>query len=105
MPNIESSLIAPSSNDSMLALLVDRDDETRGMYAAFLRAAAWKVEQASDGREALAKAISLRPRIVVTEMRLPGISGYDLCGILRQDAITSAIPILVVTDDVYPTDV
>ena len=104
MPNIESSLIAPSRNDSMLALLVDRDDDTRGMYAEFLRASSWTVEQAADGREALAKAISLRPRIVITETRLPGINGFDLCGILRQDSITCGIPILVVTADAYPSD-
>lgn len=104
MSNIESSLTAPSRHDSMLALLVDRDDDTRGMYAEFLRAASWTVEQAADGREALAKAISLRPRVVITETRLPGINGFDLCGILRQDSITSEIPILVVTADAYPSD-
>jgi DNA-binding response OmpR family regulator len=88
----------------MLALLVDRDDDTRGKYAEYLRASAWTVEQVVDGREALAKAISLRPSIVITETRLPGISGIDLCGLLRQDSLTAGTPILMITADAYPAD-
>ncbi|MQA29985.1 MAG: response regulator [Luteitalea sp.] len=105
MPNAVNSFNVPGHAESMLALIVDRDDDTRGMYAEFLRAAAWKVEQAADGREALAKAISLRPGIVITETRLPGINGFDLCGLLRQDTVTAGTPILVVTGDAYPADV
>jgi DNA-binding response OmpR family regulator len=104
MPNAVSSIIASTSTGSMLALLVDRDDDTRRMYAEFLRTASWTVEQAADGREALAKAISLRPGIVITETRLPGISGFDLCDLLRQDNLTSGTPIVVVTGDAYPSD-
>jgi two-component system phosphate regulon response regulator PhoB len=75
------------------------------MYAQFLRMAAWVVEEASDGREALAKAISERPSVIVTETRLPGISGLDLCGLLRRDPTTAAIPIVIVTGDAFATDV
>ena len=88
-----------------LALLVDRDDDTRQMYAEFLRHGPWTIEEASDGREALAKAIARRPDIVITETRLPGINGYDLCGLLRRDAATRDIPIIVVTADAYAADV
>jgi len=89
---------------SALALLVDRDDDTRTMYAEVLRLGTWTIEEASDGREALAKAIARRPDIVITETRLPGINGYELCGLLRRDAITREIPIVVVTADAYPAD-
>jgi CheY-like chemotaxis protein len=87
-----------------LALLVDRDDDTRRMYAEILRLGTWAIEEASDGREALAKAIARQPDIVITETRLPGINGYELCGLLRRDAITREIPIVVVTADAYPAD-
>jgi CheY-like chemotaxis protein len=65
----------------------------------------WQVDEASDGREALAKAISLRPDVIVTETRLPGINGITLCSLLRQDVATSAIPVVFVTGDAYAADV
>ena len=82
-----------------LALLADRDADTRAMYAEHLRHLSYNVEAAEDGREALAKALAQLPGIIVTETRLPGISGLDLCRLLRGDTSTRAIPIVVVTAD------
>jgi DNA-binding response OmpR family regulator len=89
---------------NLRALLVDRDADTRAMYAEYLRRAHYDVEQAGDGREALAKAHSRQPAIIVTETWLPGISGFELCRLLRSDAATRAIPIIVVTSATFPTD-
>jgi CheY-like chemotaxis protein len=88
-----------------LALLIDRDPDTRRMYREYLRLAQWAAEEAGDGREALAKAIALRPDVIVTETRLPGMSGYDLCAILRCDVATRATPIVVVTADAFEPDI
>jgi two-component system, cell cycle response regulator DivK len=87
------------------ALLVEPDTDTRGLFAQVLRRSACDVEEAEDGREALAKALSSQPDVIVTEARLPGMSGYDLCRLLRRDGATRAIPIVVITGDVYPADV
>jgi len=95
---------SPSNGEHCLALLVDRDPDSRQMYAAFLRHAAYEVEQAEDGREALAKAISQRPHVIITETQLPGIDGYHLCELLRADAATHSTPIIIVTGDAYPPD-
>jgi two-component system, cell cycle response regulator DivK len=91
--------------ESTLALIVDRDQDTRNMYAEYLKLGNWRVDEAGDGREALAKAIAFRPDIIVTETRLPGIDGVSLCDLLRRDLATSAIPIVFVTGDAYPADV
>jgi two-component system, cell cycle response regulator DivK len=91
-----------SRGGQCLALLVDRDRDSLQLYAECLRGAAYEVEQAEDGREALAKAISRRPHVIVTETQLPGIDGFRLCELLRADASTQATPIIVVTADVYP---
>lgn len=92
------------SAEPCLALLVDRDRDSLQMYAEYLRHAAYDVEQAEDGREALAKAISRRPHVIVTETQLPGIDGFRLCELLRADVSTHATPIIVVTGDAYPED-
>jgi CheY-like chemotaxis protein len=85
------------------ALLVDRDADTRQMYGEFLRQSFDEIEEAEDGREALAKALARVPDVIVTETRLPGITGYELCRLLRQDALTRPIPIVVVTGDAFET--
>jgi two-component system cell cycle response regulator DivK len=88
-----------------LVLLVDRDADTRQMYAEYLRRDGWQTDEASDGREALAKAIALHPEVIATETRLPGIDGYELCDLLRRDASTCATAILVVTGDAFTPEV
>jgi CheY-like chemotaxis protein len=78
-------------------LLVEAHDDTRILYGEFLRQNAWEIEEAVDGRAALAKALARPPGVVITETRLPGISGVDLCTILRTDAALALTPIVVVT--------
>ena len=86
-------------------MLVDRDDDTRQMYAEFLKQHAWEVVEAADGAEALIKALARRPSVIVTETRLPVVDGFELCQRLRQESTTASIPILVVTADAYAPDV
>jgi len=88
----------------IVALLVDRDNDTLEMYSEFLRRAGWDVDEARDGREALAKAIAGRPDVIVTATRLPGISGLDLCKVLRRDPTTARIPVLFLTGNALETD-
>ena len=71
------------------------------MYAEFLKQAACEIDEAEDGREALAKALTHHPDVIVTETRLPGMNGLELCRILRDDANTRDIPIVVVTGDAF----
>lgn len=101
-----SRLPSPVPERQRLALIVDADADTRRMYAEYLRlSSAWLVEEAADGREALAKAISQCPAVVITETRLPGMSGFDLCQLLRADALTAGISIIVVTGDALENDI
>jgi DNA-binding response OmpR family regulator len=84
-------------------LLADYDDVSRQTYRDYLAVRGLRVEEASDGREALAKAISTRPDVVVTETALSGFSGYDLCSLLRQDLATNRTPIIFLTTDAPET--
>src|SRR4029453_10953210 len=89
----------------LLALIADRDPDTRRTYVEFLRRSDYRIEQADDGRDALAKVFSQQPDIVVTETHLPGINGFDLCALLRRDTATRTIPIVLVTGDALAADV
>jgi CheY-like chemotaxis protein len=100
--------LTPASSASIslpLALLADHDADARHMYALYLERSTCRVEQAEDGREALAKAVSRQPGVIVTETRLPGISGFELSRLLRSDRLTSSIPVVIVTGDAMPRDV
>jgi CheY-like chemotaxis protein len=74
------------------------------MYAEFLAFEGWRVELAQDGREALSSAITTQPDVIIADTHLPGISGYELCARLRQEELTRAIPIIVITTDTMPAD-
>jgi DNA-binding response OmpR family regulator len=82
-----------------LVLLVDPDEDTRELYKTFLLPRRYVVEEAADGPEALAKAISDPPDIVVTETRLARIDGYSLCELLRKDCDTKGASIVVLTGE------
>ena len=83
----------------IFALLIDRDADARKMYTDYLQSSACRIDEAEDGREALAKAIALRPDVIVTETGLPGMSGFELCTLLRRDHEMRTIPIVVITGD------
>jgi CheY-like chemotaxis protein len=96
--------VAASRSPTGTALLVDGDDETRQLYADHLKRSAWAVEEATDGRDALAKALARRHDVVVTDTHLSGISGYDLCVILKRDVATRAVPVVMITGYDLPAD-
>ena len=87
-----------------VVLLVDPHEDTRNLYACYLKLEGCDVEVAADGREALAKALARRYDAIVTETRLPGIDGYQLCQVLRRDPATLTTPILFVTADARVSD-
>lgn len=95
----------PISPPHLLVLIADCDADTRHMYAEYLHFASCDSDEAEDGREALAKTLSRHPDVVITETRLPFISGYELCHLLKSDRTTATTPIIMVTGDAYPADV
>jgi CheY-like chemotaxis protein len=72
------------------------------LYSSVFGLAGCEVVEASDGRQALAKALMRPPALVVTEIRLPFLDGCSLCEILRRDRATADVPVLVVTGDLQP---
>src|SRR5258705_7366703 len=85
--------LAPSMLERVL--IVDRDPEIRSFYARCLREFISQIDEAEDGRGALVKTVVQRPGLMVTDTRLPGFSGYDLCDALRRHPATADIPIVV----------
>lgn len=80
-----------------LVLVVDDERDLRTLLEFNLRQAGYKVAQAATGAEALARARSLRPQVIVLDLNLPDVSGTDVCRLLKSDEATRQIPILMLT--------
>jgi CheY-like chemotaxis protein len=80
-----------------LVLLVDDFEDNRAMYAQFLTFSGFRVAEAANGKEALAKAAELMPDIVVMDLSLPVMDGWEATRRLKSDERTRGIPVLALT--------
>lgn len=80
---------------SMLALVIDDSMLIRHTVCRFLESRGFKVEAASDGIAALDAMKTLRPDLILTDLQMPQLSGYQLIDALKADQATADIPILV----------
>lgn len=87
-------------------LVVEDDRETRQFYSEALGRGGFQVEQAHNGHQALEKALSSPPDVILTDIAVPGLDGIELCQRLRADSRTRKIPVLAITgydDRQYPS--
>ena len=78
-------------------LVVDDEPEAVELIEFNLKQAGFDVLTASDGEEALRKAKAALPALSVLDLMLPEIDGLEVCKLLRRDAATARIPILMLT--------
>ncbi|HEU4411547.1 MAG TPA: response regulator [Polyangiaceae bacterium] len=89
---------------SALLLIVNDDAPSRYLLARYLRQGGFRVLEANDGAEALEVVARERPDLVVLDVRLPNVSGYEVGRRLRAEPETAGIGILYVSA-YYPVDV
>ena len=88
-----------------LVLVVEDDLDTRLFYTAALTGSGFRVEQAHNGHQALEKAFTTAPALILTDIAVPGMDGIELCQRLRADERTAEVPVLAITgygDRRYP---
>lgn len=77
-------------------LLVEDNDELRGLVAQRL-AGRYQVEEAREGDAGLAAARRTTPDLIVSDVMMPGMDGYELCRRLRADPVLAAVPVILLT--------
>jgi two-component system cell cycle response regulator DivK len=82
---------------STLVLLVDDYPDNRDIYVQFLTYSGLRVEEAENGHQALEKAFTLRPDVIVMDLSLPGLDGWEATRRLKQDPRTREIPVIALT--------
>lgn len=78
-------------------LLVEDDSNLREIYGARLEAEGYEIISASDGEEALALAVKERPNLIISDVMMPKISGFDMLDILRTTPETKDVKVIVMT--------
>ena len=87
----------PAQGRTFTVLVVDDDPKAVEVIAAFLPAPTYTVLRAYGGGEAIGMAQRMRPDLVLLDLMMPGVSGFDVVDALRRTPSTSQIPIVVVT--------
>ena len=78
-------------------LVVDDQRANVEMLAELLRSRGYLVDGVHDGESALRKVAEMQPDLVISDIRMPGMDGYELCQRLRGDPATELLPIVLVT--------
>jgi DNA-binding NarL/FixJ family response regulator len=79
-------------------LVVDDDQEFRGLMRAMLERAGFEVREAADGDDAIAAAQLTRPGLVLLDVHLPGISGYEVLRELHE-TVDDNLPVILVSGE------
>ena len=78
-------------------LVVEDNDLNRRLFCDVLKSQGFAVEPVADGRDALDKARSFVPNLIIMDIQLPNISGLELIETAKADKILRSIPVLAVT--------
>lgn len=87
----------------MKILVADDDPSIQELIQLSLEAHGYRVIVASTGREAILKALSERPDLIILDILMPELDGYEIMRLLKSNEETKNIPIIVLT--AYPSDV
>ena len=85
----------PSENEGALILVVERNPVVQRLERYFLEHAGFTVEFANDGLAALARALELRPKILVAEILVPKLDGLSLCRAIKSKPETKEMLVLI----------
>lgn len=88
----------------ILVLVVDDDQSMVDFLVACLKTRNYEVEVAYSGQQGCEKARMLKPELVILDLIMPGMHGFDVCQSLRQNEGLRNTKILISSSKKYPTD-
>ena len=86
-----------TNDQGPLILVVDDYEDAREMYAEYLRFCGFRVAEARNGNEALEQAFRLMPDLILMDLSLPGMDGWEATRQLKADERTRNIPVVALT--------
>lgn len=82
---------------TMRILVIDDEDSLRERVMRMLTFEGFEVQGAADGREGVELAWKDPPDLVICDLLMPGINGFGVCRVLRDDSRTVKVPVIVLT--------
>lgn len=89
---------------SRLVLVIDDDPDQRRLLERMLTSGGWRVVTAPDGEAGVARAQQDRPDIIVLDVMMPNLNGYQTCRRLKSGPVTAGIPVVICTSKDQPAD-
>ncbi len=89
--------MTPLRPQEPLVLIVEDYEDAREMYAAYLQFSGYRVAEAANGVEAVEQAQELMPDIILMDLALPKMDGWEATRLLKKDERTRDIPIVALT--------
>jgi DNA-binding response OmpR family regulator len=102
MTQMKETTPAPLSGPTILA--VDDDPAVQRVIEATLARQGFVVKTAANGEEALGILATLKPAVLILDVQMPGISGYDLCHLVKREVRLKDIPVIFLTMRSNPED-
>jgi len=90
--------------DEALILIVDDVDLNRSLISEFLKESPFKIFEAKDGEEALQIAKEKIPNLILMDIKMPKMNGYEAAGLIKNDNQLNHIPIIALTGSVMKQD-
>lgn len=94
-PATRTKNTAPPGQQHPLVLVVDDYQDAREMLAQYLEYCGYRVVQAADGQAAITRAAELTPSVILMDLSLPVMDGWEATRRLKHDPRTRAIPVVV----------
>ena len=85
-------------------LVIEDDPDQRKLMERTLTTSGYRIITASDGQTGLESALAVLPRLIILDVMMPRMNGYQTARALKQNPATAAIPILMVTTKQEPAD-
>jgi signal transduction histidine kinase len=96
-PDVDAPPVQTLAQAQRTVLVVEDDDEIRRFIAGFLRTDGFRVLEATNGEEGIARAKSGYPDVVVSDVMMPVMSGVQMVQALRGDPETADLPVILLT--------
>jgi two-component system, cell cycle response regulator DivK len=87
-----------------LILIVDDNAESRTLYSMYFNAAGFLVEEAGQGFQGMEKVFKLSPDIILMDLLMPALDGWETIRLLKNRPRTRGIPIIALTGDTKESD-
>lgn len=97
MSSMDETQVTQTGSSNKKILLVEDDDNLAAVYTTRLQAEGFDVRRVPNGEDALASAVQFKPDLILLDVMMPKVSGFDVLDILRNTPETVDVKVIMLT--------